>query len=386
MRFEGLRISTPYVYLTLCLAFLTVEAQAGAVGDVTGDGKVDLLEAVYALEVAAGKIPGVDPGCLLVGKGEWQADTTFQECDLVEVDEIYYVAKDSHLSSSDFSKDTAHWAQLTNEGWVKSGSDLSFPEGNVGIGSVTPPVAKLDVAGGIKLSSSTVTCDATHVGVIQYDPDQGGFVGCAQTVALDGSTHYTWLQFHHTIPTVYSNGRVWMDRNLGASQVATSGADELAYGDLYQWGRLTDGHEKRDSAITQVPSDGDVPGHGDFIAISYNWRSTNNPDLWQGTAGTNNPCPSGFRVPTVQEWQHELESSWPGGTNLDFMSHPLKLSYGGMRLTTEGLGSMGLYWSSTWGEYLGAPFALQIENSYGWDIDESGHDPSRGYSVRCIKD
>src|SRR5690554_918324 len=31
-------------------------------------------------------------------------------------------------------------------------------------------------------------------------------------------------------------GEIWMDRNLGASQVATSSTDEAAYGDLYQWG------------------------------------------------------------------------------------------------------------------------------------------------------
>ena len=31
-------------------------------------------------------------------------------------------------------------------------------------------------------------------------------------------------------------GRTWIDRNLGASQVATSPTDTAAYGDLYQWG------------------------------------------------------------------------------------------------------------------------------------------------------
>jgi hypothetical protein len=41
-----------------------------------------------------------------------------------------------------------------------------------------------------------------------------------------------------------TTGKIWMDRNLGASRVATSVSDTLAYGDLYQWGRGTDGHEK----------------------------------------------------------------------------------------------------------------------------------------------
>jgi hypothetical protein len=42
-----------------------------------------------------------------------------------------------------------------------------------------------------------------------------------------------------------------MDRNLGASQVATSSTDPASYGDLYQWGRPADGHQIRTSAITK---------------------------------------------------------------------------------------------------------------------------------------
>ncbi len=44
-----------------------------------------------------------------------------------------------------------------------------------------------------------------------------------------------------------TTGRTWMDRNLGASQAATSITDALAYGDLYQWGRCADGHQSRTS-------------------------------------------------------------------------------------------------------------------------------------------
>lgn len=47
-------------------------------------------------------------------------------------------------------------------------------------------------------------------------------------------------------------GRVWMDRNLGASRVATSSTDEAAYGDLYQWGRFGDGHQCRKSDTTST--------------------------------------------------------------------------------------------------------------------------------------
>ena len=56
-----------------------------------------------------------------------------------------------------------------------------------------------------------------------------------------------------------------MDRNLGATQAATSSTDVDAYGDLYQWGRFSDGHQCRTSATTSTLSSIDQPAHGDFI-------------------------------------------------------------------------------------------------------------------------
>ena len=64
------------------------------------------------------------------------------------------------------------------------------------------------------------------------------------------------------IPTVTNptTGEIWMDRNLGASQVAISSADASAYGDIYQWGRATEGHEDRTSTITSTIATTAVPG------------------------------------------------------------------------------------------------------------------------------
>jgi hypothetical protein len=53
-------------------------------------------------------------------------------------------------------------------------------------------------------------------------------------------------------------GKVWMDRNLGATRQAQSSTDYLAYGDLYQWGRNPDGHEK----ITWTSSTTGTPVNG----------------------------------------------------------------------------------------------------------------------------
>ena len=44
-----------------------------------------------------------------------------------------------------------------------------------------------------------------------------------------------------------NTGRIWMDRNLGATRAATISTDTSAYGDLYQWGRGSDQHQLRKS-------------------------------------------------------------------------------------------------------------------------------------------
>jgi hypothetical protein len=40
-------------------------------------------------------------------------------------------------------------------------------------------------------------------------------------------------------------GRIWMDKNLGATRVATSSYDTLSFGFYFQWGRGADGHQER---------------------------------------------------------------------------------------------------------------------------------------------
>jgi hypothetical protein len=152
-------------------------------------------------------------------------------------------------------------------------------------------------------------------------------------------------------PSVTSiTGKIFMDRNLGATQVASSSTDAASYGDLYQWGRGTDGHQIRTSNTTSTVSSSDTPGHGDFIIISGNWHSPPNDNLWQGANGVNNPCPSGFRLPTEPEWEAEI-AKWDTPNAKGAFDSPLKLVLGGVRSGATGTvsadGAIGRYWSST---------------------------------------
>ena len=191
-----------------------------------------------------------------------------------------------------------------------------------------------------------------------------------------------------TNPTTHET---WMDRNLGASRVATSSDDTAAYGDLYQWGRATEGHQNRSSDTTSTNATTAVPNAGNiwdslFILTDGDWLITINNNLWQGLSGINNPCPNGFRLPTQAEWDAE-RLSWVSNDASGAFGSPLKLTAGGYRpcQMSGGIyndGSKGYYWSSTVGT--SNAYLLYFEGDDAW----IGHTTIRGYgqSIRCIKD
>ena len=184
-----------------------------------------------------------------------------------------------------------------------------------------------------------------------------------------------------------STGHYWLDRNLGASRVAQSLTDTQAYGDLYQWGRTTDGHQSR----TSTPVDGPVTAgneQNNFIKSNispYDWLSTPDDTRWNGgTKGAHDPCPEGFRVPTESELEAERALFSPNNSAGAFAS-VLKLSHGGHRnLNTAALaypGSYGYYWSSNVGGI--SARRLRLNNS---STDWVSTYRSYAFSVRCIKE
>lgn len=187
------------------------------------------------------------------------------------------------------------------------------------------------------------------------------------------------------VPTVVSaGGRVWMAYNLGASRVATGPNDSEAYGDLYQWGRLADGHQKRGSSNNNNLSGLDAPDHGDFIVTTltpFDWRENQNNNLWQSVSGRNNPCPAGFRVPTSAEWETERLSWSPQNDAIGAFESPLKLVAAGYRNreTIYQEGGYGYYWSNS----VSGIFASYLDfNSADALMDPNFR--AHGMSVRCI--
>ena len=207
----------------------------------------------------------------------------------------------------------------------------------------------------------------------------------------------------------------WLDRNLGASQVATSSTDAESFGHLYQWGRPSDGHEEvvdKDwwaatrRSLSIIPPI-DSRSQENFFIVNYSsphdWVKNTPQDgvdvddsgalrsaFWARVDGSG-ICPVGFRVPT----DTELAADTNNATTIKVTDKTtgfnsfLKLPVPGYRMGKsmtiyspyDSVGIAGGYWSSSANEYLGRFFFLDSDMAL---LTEQVR--VNGFSVRCIKD
>ncbi len=192
-----------------------------------------------------------------------------------------------------------------------------------------------------------------------------------------------------------ATGKVWMDRNLGATRRCTKPRSAFAndaeyiasqgacFGDYYQWGRPADGHQKSDSPTTGSQAASITPEHDSFIldpTFDYegDWALNADGDGSQRQSSWN-PCPSGFRIPTIEEL--EAENIADG----DDAFSKLKLPSAGGRYGSDGtmynVGSHGYLWSSSphvWYAWYLVFGSASVSTGYRYRAD--------GFSVRCLKE
>ncbi|WP_407497278.1 FISUMP domain-containing protein [Elizabethkingia anophelis] len=201
-----------------------------------------------------------------------------------------------------------------------------------------------------------------------------------------------WMDAAHT------QWKEFMCQNLGA----TAGIDPFSpvagnHGAKIQWGRNitgTNGQYYYTQASDQSNS-GSISGWSTTNAADGAWNSGTEANP---VKTVNDPCPSGYRVPTRTEWQAVIDNNnvervgtWADDGNYTtalYFRNPsnvrtLMLPAAGYRYYTDGTlsyrGNSGRYWSSS----------VTSSNAYNLHFDSSSvyvnnYRRTNGMSVRCI--
>ncbi len=189
-------------------------------------------------------------------------------------------------------------------------------------------------------------------------------------------------------------GRIWLDRNLGASRVCQNLNDTACFGDYYQWGRGADGHEKVNSTTTNIQATSiDAPGYK-FIIPSSNddWLAPGIDDNgsirmanWSKTDGSS-ICPVGFRVPASDEFLTFLSTQQQATVGIFRGTTPEAVFNGFLKLPTTGVRTGGnqdfAYWTGSFdnfSKFMGIGSANGVIGSMG------SIQSYPGKPVRCIK-
>ena len=222
-----------------------------------------------------------------------------------------------------------------------------------------------------------------------------GDTGCVTFTYNGSSVTYTTVRG--------ADNQIWLQQNLGSTQVATSVSDALSYGDYFQWGRWVDGHQVANSTLTATPPSPNNPsgitnGSTDFYSAAYNspnnwWSAGTTTDTWSAVTPSSatatdgcDPCKAigtGWRLPTITEigtmiTSENLSNVGAAGafaSNLKIPGSGIK-DYSGM----FSQGTRSYFWSSTpiytgSAESFYSGLAVTVEGYVGRDS---------GIPIRCI--
>ena len=261
-----------------------------------------------------------------------------------------------------------------------SGGDSADFDVNSTSGDVTFKIAP-DFETNQNYSFTAIATDASGNGVTQS----------ISITILDEGIQHNGISYESVVSPY--TGKVWLDRNLGASRVCLTSGDSLCFGDYYQWGRETDGHESSTSLTTSTQASDINSAGNNFITTDGNnandWagavdssgvlRAAN----WAKTDGSS-VCPEEYRVPTISELTDETVAITANIFNMNAFNIFLKLPSAGSRYYKDGLNTNQVFYGSIWSNSVNGT----VSNYIYFYINVSSGTSARanGHPVRCIKD
>lgn len=303
----------------------------------------------------------------------------------------YVVA--SRFEDDNFLRNTVYKLDTATQNWVTFGGDF------ISDGEARYNELAIDKSNNyLVLAYSDTTTKVKRIAIPNTGPvcnntDPGnnpGDIGCVSFTYYGQPVAYTTVRG--------SDGKIWLQQNLGSTKVSTQIADDASYGDIFQWGRWADGHQLRNSSVTNAPSSNSpigLAGISSYVIGSPEWWASNAlTDQWTAanvSAITSSigadPCKAvgpGWKMPSQAEWTAIVNAESISNPTTAYGSH-LKLPAGGFRGSSDGaytfVGKRGYFWSSDTsglgGKYLYV--GTTIANP------SSGAPRGQGASVRCIK-
>lgn len=199
-------------------------------------------------------------------------------------------------------------------------------------------------------------------------------------------------QYRHRfiyVPITGPDGRLWLNNNLGAEYADANNPngnfdpgkqaekfdDHIAYGSLFQWGRDADGHEL-------INWSSSTSGTRAYPMVS--WYSNNLIEQKLSYTAEKDPCPAGWRMPTVEEIrgiESLIGTDYTTHSGLHFPASGGLINWGGNFVNNS---TEAYIWSKTpSGDYnLNANY-LKFNT---WSTLQHRTNTSNGYGIRCIKD